>query len=53
MIVPFSNNVWFYLSGYVNLQNNSYWPADNPLLTKSAIRDVKVGVVCFECNKKP
>jgi len=31
-LILFSDEVWFYLSRHVDLQNNKYWSADNPVL---------------------
>ena len=41
----FTNEAWFYLSGYVNLQNSRLWSSDNPYsLHETPLNDKKVGV---------
>jgi hypothetical protein len=50
----FSNEAWFHLQGYINMQNNHYWSSQNPHLThKAPLHPVKVGVwcVCCKCKK--
>jgi hypothetical protein len=40
----FSNEAWFHLQGYINVQSNHYWSSQNPHLTHKVLRSVKVGV---------
>jgi hypothetical protein len=43
----FSDEQWFHLQGYINMQNNHYWSSQNPFLThKLLLHPVKVGVWC-------
>jgi hypothetical protein len=41
----FSDEAWFHLQGYINMQNNHYWSSQNPHLTHEVLLPpVKVGV---------
>jgi hypothetical protein len=41
----FSDETWFQLQGYINMQNNHYWSSQNPHLTQEApLHPVKLGV---------
>lgn len=41
----FSDEVWFYLTGYINLQNYCIWSAENPHeFRETQLHPVKVGV---------
>jgi hypothetical protein len=43
----FSDEAWFYLQGYISMQNNHYWNSQNPHLTHEVLfRPGKVGVWC-------
>jgi hypothetical protein len=43
----FSDEVWFHLQGYINIQNNPYWSSQNPHLTQDILlHPVSVGVWC-------
>ncbi|PNF29343.1 hypothetical protein B7P43_G07832 [Cryptotermes secundus] len=41
----FSDEVWFHLQGYINMQNKHYWISVNPYLTHAVpLHPVRVGV---------
>jgi hypothetical protein len=43
----FSDEDWFHLQGYINMQNNCYWSSQNPHLThKFLLHPMKVVVWC-------
>jgi hypothetical protein len=43
----FSDEAWFHLQGYTNMQNNCYWNSQNPHLAHEVpLHPVKVGVWC-------
>jgi hypothetical protein len=43
----FSDEVWFHLQGYINMQNNHYWCSQNAHLAYEVpVHPVKVGVWC-------
>jgi hypothetical protein len=43
----FSDEAWFHLQGYINMQNNRYWNSKNPHLThKAPLHPAKVGIWC-------
>jgi hypothetical protein len=43
----FSNEAWFYLQGYINMQNNRYWSSQNPhVIHEILLHLVKFGVWC-------
>jgi inhibitor of nuclear factor kappa-B kinase subunit alpha len=43
----FSDEAWFHMQGYINMQNNRYWSSQNSHLThKVLLYPVKVGVWC-------
>jgi hypothetical protein len=42
-LTVFSDDVWFQLQGYINMQNNHYWSLENPHLThKVMLPPVKI-----------
>jgi hypothetical protein len=45
--MPYSDEAWFSLSGYVNSQNNRYWSIENPhALSDVSLHDLRVGDWC-------
>jgi hypothetical protein len=48
MLVLFSDEAWFHLSECMNSQRNSYWSAENPMLSHEV--PLHDGRVCFKCN---
>jgi hypothetical protein len=43
----FTDEAWFHLSGYINVQNNRYWSSINPRQTfEVPLHDQKIGVWC-------
>jgi hypothetical protein len=46
-LIFFSDEAWFHLQGYINMQNNRYWSSQNPHLTLEVLlHPVRVGVWC-------
>ena len=44
-VIFFTDEAWFYLSGYFNLKNSRLWSSDNPhSLHETPLQDKKVGV---------
>jgi hypothetical protein len=45
--MPYSDEAWYSLSGYVNSQNNRYWSIENPHAVHDvSLNDLRVGDWC-------